>query len=148
MSAGPAPSNPGSGGPKSKAPKPRPTSQLARFGPQILLGGVVIGAAFAFFTTRAPAPQGAPQNSNPFRTPGVQNVEQAYANGGGTTTHQPAYGGSTQGSRGANGLRPGGATGLRDGMNSEHVGEEQRPVQPGIVGEKFHEMKYGSKSGK
>jgi hypothetical protein len=33
-------------------------------------------------------------------------------------------------------------------MNSEHIGEEQRPVQPGIVGEKFHEMKYESKSGK
>jgi hypothetical protein len=33
-------------------------------------------------------------------------------------------------------------------MNSEHIGGKRRPVQPGVVGEKFHEMKYGSKSGK
>jgi hypothetical protein len=148
MLAGPAPPNPGSRAPKSKGPKPPANPQLARFGPQILLGGVAIGAAYAFFATRAPAPQGSPQSINPLRTPGVQNIEKAYANGGGTTTHQPAYGGSTQGSRGANGLRQGSATGLKDGMNSEHIGEEQRPVQPGIVGEKFHEMKYESKSGK
>lgn len=146
MSAGPAPPNPGSGAPKvAKQPA---TSQLARLGPQILLGGVAVGAAYAFFATRAPAPQGSPRNTNPLRTPDVQNVEKAYANGGATTTRQPAYGGSTQGSRGAEGLRPGSATGLKDGTNSEHIGEEQRPVQPGVVGEKFHEMKYGSKSGK
>ena len=33
-------------------------------------------------------------------------------------------------------------------MNHEDIGEQQRPVQPGIIGEKFNEMKYGSKSGK
>jgi hypothetical protein len=148
MSAGPAPPNPGSSAPKRKGPKPPATSQLARLGPQILLGGVAIGAAYAFFATRAPAPQGSSQGFNPLRTPGVKNVEKAYANGGGTTTYQPAYGGSTQGSKGADGLRPGGATGLKDGMGSEHIGELQRPVQPGIIGEKFHEMTYGSKSGK
>lgn len=148
MSAGPTPPNPGAGAPKSKGPKPPATSQLARFGPQILLGGVAIGAAYAFFATRAPAPQGSPQPINPLRTPGVVNIEKAYANGGATTTYQPAYGGSTQGSKGADGLRRGGASGVKDGMNDEHIGEQQRPVQPGVVGEKFHEMKYGSKTGK
>jgi hypothetical protein len=33
-------------------------------------------------------------------------------------------------------------------MDSEHTGEEQRPVQLGIVGKSFHRIKYGSKSGK
>ena len=148
MSAGPAPPNPGAGASKIKGPKPPVPSQLARFGPSILLGGVAIGVAYAFFATRAPRPQGAPQSTNLLRTPGVANVENAYANGGGTTTHQPAYGGSTQGSKGADGLRQGGATGVKDGMDSEHIGEQQRPVQPTVIGEKFNELKYGSKSGK
>ena len=148
MSAGPAPPNPSAGAPKSKGPKLPATSQLARFGPQILLGGVAIGAAYAFFATRAPAPQGSPQPINPLRTPGIVNIEKAYANGGATTTYQPAYGGSPQGSKGADGLRRGGASGVKDGMNDEHIGEQQRPVQPGVVGEKFQEMKYGSKTGK
>ena len=146
MSAGPSPgSNPG---PISKGPKPPAISQLSRLGPQILLGGLAVGCAYAFYTTRAPTAKGSENTFNPLRTQGVKNVENAYANGGGTKTHMPAYGGSTQGSRGADGLRQGGGTGLRDGMNTEHIGEEQRPVQPSVVGEKFHEMKYGSKSGK
>lgn len=106
-------------------------------------------AAYAYFTTRAPAPKGSPQGINPLRTPGVQNVEKAYANGGATTTHQPAYGGgSIQGSRGANGLRLRGATGVKNGINSEHIGEEQRPTQPGLVGQKLGEMNYESKTRK
>jgi hypothetical protein len=28
-------------------------------------------------------------------------------------------------------------------MNSERIGEEQRPVQLGIMEKTFHEMKYG-----
>lgn len=146
MSAGPSPGS--SPAPPRKGPKPPATSQLARFGPQLLLGGLAIGGAYAFFSTRAPAAKGGDNTFNPLRTPGVKNVENAYANGGGTKTHMPAYGGSTQGSRGADGLRQGGGTGLKDGMNTDSIGEEQRPVQPGIVGEKFHEMKYGSKGGK
>jgi len=148
MSASPSPgSDPGTT--VRRGAKPSTTTQLSRFGPRILLGGLAVGCTYAWFATRAPKPKGSPEPSlNPFRTTGVQNVEKAYANGGATKTHQPAYGGSTQGSRGADGLRQGGGTGLKDGMDSEHVGEEQRPVQPSAVGEKFHEMKYGSKSGK
>jgi hypothetical protein len=105
---------------KLEAPSPPATTQLARFGPQILLS--------AFYATHAPAPKDSPSTTNLLRTPGVRNVEQAYADDGGTTTYQPAYGGSTQGNGGANGLRQGAATGLNDSMNSEHIGEEQRLV--------------------
>jgi len=145
MSAGPAPANPGT--PKTKGPKPPVSSRLARFGPQLLLAGVAIGAAYAYSSTRAPKPPGTQPSFNPLRTPGVANVENAYANGGGTTTHQPAYGGSTQGSKGAEGLRQGGASGLSNGTKSPGLGEEQRPTQSGVVGEKWKEMQSGSKSG-
>jgi hypothetical protein len=86
--------------------------------------------------------------TNSLRAPDVQNVEHAYANRGGTTRHQPDYGSLTRGNRGSDGLRQGAAAGLNDGMDSEHTGEEQRPVQLGIVGNSFHKIKYGSKSGK
>jgi hypothetical protein len=113
---------------KPEVPSPPATTQLARFGPQILLGVPDVGYAYAFYATHAPGPKDSSSTTNLLRTPGVRNVEQAYANGGGTTTYQPAYGGSTKGNRGANGLRQGAATGLNDSMNSEHIGEEQRLV--------------------
>ena len=144
-------SGPSTPGPKHPSDFKTPLtnkSGLRAFGPQILLGGLLIGCTYAYYATRAPQPKGTPNSPNPFKTPGVKNVENAYANGGATTTHTPAYGGSTMGSKGADGLRAGGASGLKEGMNSEHIGEEQRPVQPGPIGEKFHEMKYGSSTGK
>ena len=51
-------------------------------------------------------------------------------------------------------MREGGATGEqfkgRDATKyqNEAMGEEQRPVQPNWIGEKWNEMKYGSPKGK
>lgn len=128
MSAGPAPPNSGAGAPKTRGPQSichDPARPLRSSNPPRRTRRRL---CVRLLRHTRPQVQKAPPTTNPPRTPGVRNVEQAYANGGGTTTHQPAYGGSTQGNRGADGLRQGAATGLNDGMNSEHIGEEQRLV--------------------
>lgn len=84
---------------------------------------------------------------NPLRTPGVQNIEKAYSNGGGTATHQPAYGGTKLGDNSQH-LREGGASGRKEGFKDDGIGEEQRPVQPNATGKMFNDMKYGSEKGK
>lgn len=102
---------------------------------------------YAFLPAKSPKPLGTP-SSSPFKTPGVQNVENAYANGGGTTTHIKGYGGTIQGTKGAGPLRETGGTGKPQGFEHEGIGEEQRPTQPTRIGEAFNEMKYGSTKGK
>lgn len=141
MSAGPAPPNPGQ--PRMSGPRP-PT--LSRLGPRILLGGLAVGLVYGLWPAASPPAPGTP--SSGFKPPGVRNVENAYANGGGTTTHAKAYGGTVQGQKGAAGLREDGATNKRKGFEHDGIGDEQRSTQPTKVGEALNEMKYGSSRGK
>jgi hypothetical protein len=45
-------------------------------------------------------------------------------------------------------MRDQSGTGHRKGHDEEGIGEEQRPSQPNVVGEKWNEMKYGTSKGK
>lgn len=141
MSAGPAPPNPGM---PRKAPG-APTGG-GRFGRRLALGGIAVAVVYALLPARAPQPAGTP--STTFKTPGVRNVENAYANGGATTTHTKAYGGSIQGQKGEAGLRENSGTNKPAGFEHDGIGEEQRPIQPTKVGEAWNEFKYGSPKGK
>ncbi|RVX72328.1 hypothetical protein B0A52_04533 [Exophiala mesophila] len=141
MSAGPAPPNPGT---PRKAPGA--SSGGSHFGRRFALGGIAAAIVYALLPARAPQPLGTP--STTFKTPGVRNVENAYANGGATTTHTKGYGGSIQGQKGAAGLREKSGTDKPAGFAHEGMGEEQRPVQPTKVGEAWNEFKYGSAKGK
>jgi len=143
MSGGPGPAPPNPGQPRS-SPAARPPA-LSRLGPRILIVGVAFGLAYALFPAKSPAPPGSPPSS--FKTPGVANVENAYANGGGTTTHTKGYGGTVQGTKGSGPLRENVGTGKPKGFDHEGIGEEQR-AQPSKVGEAFNEFKYGSSKGK
>ncbi len=127
-------------------PTPRPSSG-PRFGRGILLAGLALGVVYAVFPSRPPQPAGSP-GSTLFKTTGVQNVENAYANGGATTTHTKAYGGTVQGTKGKSGLREGAATDKSGGFEQEGMGEEQRSNNPTKLGEAFNEFKYGSSKGK
>lgn len=140
MSAGPAPPNPGT--PR----KPPGGSSSSNFGRRFALGGIAVAVVYALLPTRAPRPGGAP--SDAFKTPGVQNVEKAYANGGATTTHAKGYGGTVQGKKGEGDLRENAGTNKPKGFEHDGIGEEQRPVQPTKVGEAWNEFKYGSPKGK
>jgi len=147
MSGGAGPSAPNPGAPKQSGPKPPVTRRLGRFGPQIALGVTAVGFAYAFYSTRAPAPPGTPA-SNALRTQGVKNIEAAYSNGGGTSTYQPAYGGTKQGDKDMQSLREGGASGRKDGFKDEGLGDEQRSNTLTPIGRTWNDMKYGSESGK
>lgn len=124
------------GRPDGKAP-----TNLARYGPRILLGGVFLGVTYTYFVTRPPKPQGTPI-PNPMRTTGVKNIEGAYQSGGATATHTKAYGGTVLGQK-EDVPRTGSATGKEKGFSSDDLGDEQRSWQPSKLGEKFKEMKYG-----
>lgn len=109
---------------------------LRRYGARILFGGLSIGIAYAYFGVGSRAP-------NPLRTPGVQNIERAYRSGGATSTHTKAYGGTVQGQKESDELRPGGATGKESGFQFEGIGTDQKSDQPGKAGQLFNEMKHG-----
>lgn len=67
--------------------------------PALLAGGTAATIFWAYFSARpAPAP-------NPFRTPGVKNIEASYRGAGATGTHTPAYGGTKQGDRSSDTFR-------------------------------------------
>ena len=144
MSSGPSPN---SGNPKKSGGMSTTARLGGRLTPSVGLAVLALAGTYLFYSTRAPHMPSAP---NPLRTPGVRNIEQAYSNGGATSTHTPAYGGTQMGKRDHDGLKEGGAKGssAKEGMQTEGIGEEQRPVQPGVVGEKLHEMEHGSKTGK
>ena len=126
----------------SNTPSP---STIRRLGPGLAGVAAVLGATYIFYSTRAPHMPGPP---NPFKTPGVGNIEKAYSNGGATKTHTPAYGGTVQGKR-EDESRVGGVEGKMGGPNHEDVGEQQRPDQATRgAGEKWNEMKYGSSTQK
>jgi hypothetical protein len=126
-----------------------PRTNLGKYGPRILLGGVALGIGYSYFATRSSNSQGN-LASNPLRTPGVQNVEAAYQRAGATSTHTKAYGGTVLGKR-EDTPRDGDGkfgTGKELGFKEHGLGNEQRPWQTGPVGDKFNEMKYGDSRGK
>jgi len=137
--SGNAPPNPG------YRKNPAAAAASSRFGRRALIGGLAFAFVYAVFPARSPRPAGTP--SDAFKTPGVRNVENAYANGGGTTTHAKGYGGTVQGTKGKV-LRENSGTDKPKGFDHDGIGEEQRPVQPTKVGEAFNEFKYGSARGK
>ena len=58
--------------------------------------GLQVGKCLYYMALLTQLMLGAP-SVNPLRTPGVKNIEDAYSNGGATTTHTPAYGGTKLG---------------------------------------------------
>lgn len=155
MSASNAPANPGT----PKAPKSSPATDLprkpgsssARFVGPVAVGALALGVVYTYYTYRAPKVPGS-VSANPLRTPGVRNIENAYANGGATRTHTPAYGGTTQGSKGTRdqgaALREGGASGsqLPKNFDTEGVGEDQRSSEKGL--KIWNDYKYGNDKSK
>ena len=93
---------------------------------------------------------------NPFKTPGVSNIEKAMVAGGSTRNNIPGYGGTPRGNQNDATLagNPNPQTGGKErsqqlNRDGEHAyGEEQRPVQPTVVGRKWNEFKYGNKDGR
>jgi len=82
---------------------------------------------------------------NPYKTQGVQNIEDRYSAGGGHPTHTPA-GGTQRGSSTNNESR---AAGGHKGPDSEHFKEnissqQSEPVWP----DKFNEIQYNNPKGK
>ena len=143
MSAGGATNSPPNPGQKRPTSAGRPP---VRLGPRILLGALALGLVYAMFPARPPKPPGSPPSD--FKTPGVQNVENAYANGGATATHTKGYGGTIQGTKGSGPMRENAATDKPPGFDHDGIGEQQRPTQPRKIGEAFNELKYGSPRGK
>ncbi|KAL2418099.1 hypothetical protein ABEF95_000329 [Exophiala dermatitidis] len=138
---GDAPPNPGT--PKRSGGAPRPSGP---FGRRLILGGLALGLIYAVWPKRAPQPGGTP--SNPFKTQGVQNVENAYENAGATATHTKAYGGTVQGKKESGSYRETVGTDKPKGYSQEGIGYDQRPQQPTKVGEVWNEFTYGSSKGK
>lgn len=136
---GPAPPNPG------QRKSPAAAAASSKFGRRALIGGLAFAFVYAVLPARSPRPPGTPPDT--FKTPGVRNVENAYANGGGTTTHTKGYGGTIQGTKGSK-PRENAGTDKPKGFEHDGIGEEQRPTQPTKVGEAFNEFKYGSPKGK
>lgn len=132
----------GPGGLPNSPPQAKAPTNLARYGPRLLLGSIAIGVTYAYLVTRPPKPQGTP-SMNPMRTPGVQNIEGAYQSGGATATHTKAYGGTVQGQK-DDLRRAATGTGKQDGVGEAHIGDDQRPGITNKVGEKFKDMKYGA----
>lgn len=131
---------------KSGPATPRPSSG-PRFGRGALLAGLGLGLLYAVLPAKSPKPAGSPP-SDLSKTPGVKNVENAYANGGATKTHTKAYGGTVQGTKGASGLREGAATDKPKGFDHEGLGEDQRSRDPLKIGQAWNEFKYGNAKGK
>lgn len=137
--SGPARSNPG----QRHTGRVRGSGSLGR---RVAIGGLALGLLYAVWPKSVPQPGGTP--SNAFKTPGVQNVENAYENAGATATGPKAYGGTIQGKKESGSYREGGSSGDSKGYNQEGIGADQRPGSPTKVGEAFNEFKYGSPKGK
>jgi len=118
----------------TKAPK----RVYRTYGPLIAGIGGLLGLTYSWNHYR---------RGNGLKTPGVGNIEKAYAGGGATRTHTPAYGGTKRGDPYDNEPQDGGAS-LRRFEAAQGLGERQRPVQPTRVGAKFNEMKYDTKDQK
>jgi hypothetical protein len=67
-------------------------SFLSRHASKLAVGAVGVGGYLLYTSVQPPKPAGHFE-SNPLRTPGVQNIESAYQRGGATSTHTKAYGG-------------------------------------------------------
>lgn len=166
MSAGNSPPNPGQ--PRRSPTGPPTTSTLRRLGPTLAFSGAAMTGLYLYFSTRsAPAP-------NPFRTPGVKNIEKAYRGAGATATHTPAYGGTIMGQRDSDNFRGdangalgregppqaksagrrefgvSGPNGKEEEGKGSDVGEVQRPGSQQSVGpgKMWNKMKYGTEDQK
>ncbi|KIX97876.1 uncharacterized protein Z520_06654 [Fonsecaea multimorphosa CBS 102226] len=115
-------------------------------GRRIALGGVVVGAALYFWPQASPGVPGAPVTT--FKTTSVQNVEKAYANGGATSTHTKAYGGTVQGQKQDGPMREGSATNNPKGYQQEGIGHDQRPTDLTKPEKWWNKTMLGSEKGK
>lgn len=129
---------------------PQTRNALGRHSSKIALGVLGLAGVYLYTSRRPPQPTGTP-SANPMRTPGVQNIEGAFQKGGATATHVKAYGGTTQGQK-DDVMREGNSGTAREkGFKDERgMGDEQRSEgsAKGKVGEKWDEMKYGTKTDK
>ncbi|OAP55063.1 hypothetical protein AYL99_10763 [Fonsecaea erecta] len=115
-------------------------------GRRMVVGGLAVGAALYFWPQASPGVPGTPVAT--FKTPSVQNIEKAYANGGATSTHTKAYGGTIQGQKEDAPMREGSATSNPKGFQREGFGNDQRPNEPMLPGKWWNKTMYGSEKGK
>jgi len=143
--SGPAPPNPGA--PKHNPHRPK-ASIFAKYPGRWATGVALAGAAYLYIAN-SPTPTTEPIVN--FRTPGVQNIERAYSNGGATPTHTKAYGGTKQGNRDEVALREGGGTGASKSgspIAKPGMGDDQRPSDKTKTEEALNATMYGSGKGK
>jgi hypothetical protein len=76
---------------------PQTRNFLGRHSSKLALGALGLGGLYMYQASRPPKPAGAPADTNLLRTPAVKNIEGAYQNGGATSTHTKAYGGTPLG---------------------------------------------------
>ncbi|KIW12359.1 hypothetical protein PV08_09636 [Exophiala spinifera] len=105
---------------------------------RLAIGGVAAGLLYFALPARWP---------EFFKTPGVRNIERAYQNGGATSTHTKAYGGTIQG-RADETMRDNAGTSVPEGFAKEGIGHDQRPEPLTKFGEKWNEFHYGHPKGK
>ncbi|OAL34444.1 hypothetical protein AYO20_06287 [Fonsecaea nubica] len=115
-------------------------------GRRVALGGVVVGAVLYFWPQTSPAVPGAPVTT--FKTTSVQNIEKAYANGGATSTHTKAYGGTVQGQKQDAPMREGSATSNPKGYQQEGIGGDQRPNDPMMPEKLWNKTMHGTEKGR
>ncbi|KAF1943421.1 hypothetical protein EJ02DRAFT_433185 [Clathrospora elynae] len=106
--------------------------------PKIFMAGGAVGFGYYLFMRQYWFP-------NPYKTQGVQNIEDRFSSGGGSPTHTPA-GGTKRGSATDNEGRHDGPS---KGPDSEHfkanISDQQgEPVWPS----KFYEQQYNNPKGK
>ncbi|KAG9196575.1 hypothetical protein G6011_01696 [Alternaria panax] len=106
--------------------------------PKIFMAGGAVGFGYYLFMRQYWFP-------NPYKTQGVQNIEDRFSAGGGHPTHTPA--GGTQ--RGSTTNNEGRHDGPSKGPDSEHFkknisDQQSEPVWPG----KFNEIQYNNPKGK
>ncbi|KAI4613755.1 uncharacterized protein J4E88_006732 [Alternaria novae-zelandiae] len=108
--------------------------------PKIFMAGGAVGFGYYLFMRQYWFP-------NPYKTQGVQNIEDRFSAGGGHPTHTPA--GGTQRGTGSASANEGRHDGPSKGPDSEHFkknisDQQSEPVWPS----KFNEIQYNNPKGK
>jgi hypothetical protein len=80
--------------PQSTMATPQTRNFLSRHASKLAVGGLGIAGYYIYTVNQPPKPKGH-YETNPMRTPGVQNIETAYQRAGATSTHTKAYGGQS-----------------------------------------------------
>jgi hypothetical protein len=108
--------------------------------PKIFMAGGAVGFGYYLFMRQYWFP-------NPYKTQGVQNIEDRFSSGGASATHTPAV--ASQRGTGSSTDNAGRHGGPSKGPDSEHFkknisDQQSEPVWPG----KFYEQQYNNPKGK